>query len=183
MQVALAESPDEKAIHDVLDAEIDALFNAHFSQAASLLHPQTQHLFRDILSARFDELLRQHSLTQISLVSGLPAHPMDLRLSDAEFFVFACEQMQARHPDFVGDRTILPFDIRESVFYGNDRVAVTLSYSRSVRTERTAFSYCRPFVIVLGREKSNWQMLSCPFAETIARNWSHDLAGLGQSAR
>ena len=76
IQVALAESPDEKAIHDVLDAEIDALSNAHFSRAVSLLHPQAQHLFRDILSAQFELMLRKYSLTQISLVSGLAAHPI-----------------------------------------------------------------------------------------------------------
>ena len=91
--------------------------------------------------------------------------------------------MQTRHPDFVGDPTILPLDIRESVFHGNDRVDVTLSYLRYVRTERTAFSYCWPFVIVLGREQSNPQVLSCLLAEVIAWNWRHDLAGLTQSAR
>ena len=130
IQVALAESPDEKAIHDVLDAEIDALFNAHFSQAASLLHPQTQHLFRDILSARFDELLRQYSLTQISLVSR------------------ACQLIQWT--------CVCPMRNFSSLLANK----------------------CRRGTQILSAI-----VLSCPFAETIACNWSHDLAGLGQSTR
>ena len=179
IQSALAESADEKAIHEVIDTEIDAVFNADFPRVVSLLHPRTQHLFRDLLSAQFDELLRKYSLAQISLVSGLPAHPMDLAFSDPEFFVFACEQIRARHPESIPDSSLL----RESTFHGNDLVDVTLSYSRHVRTERTDFWYSRGFVIVLGRQQSSWQVLSCPLAETIAFYWSHDLAGLSASAR
>src|SRR4029077_11184163 len=100
----------------------------------------------------------------------------DLQLSDPEFFIFACQQASARHPDFVGDPKILPLDIRETVFHGDRRVDVALSYSCRVQTERTDFSFFRPFVIVLQREQSRWQILSCPLADAIAYNWSRDLA-------
>ena len=173
---AATESADGRAIHSVLDAEITAQLDSDFPRLVSLLHPRTQHLFRDLLSARFDELLRVYSLEQISAVSGLPVHPKDLKLSDPEFFVFACVQEQARHPDFVGDPKYLPFDIRGAVFHGGNQVDVSLSYSVHVQTERTNFSFALPFVIVFQREQSQWQVFSCPLAQTIAWNWSHDLA-------
>lgn len=175
-QIASAESPDEKSIYDVLEARVAAQFDSDFPRLASLLHPSSQRLFRDQLSARFDELQRIYSFDQMNAVSGLPRHPKDLKLSDPEFFIFACEQARVRHPDFVGDRKYLPFDIRESTFHGDSRVDVTLSYSGHVHTERTDYSYTQPFVIVLQREKSQWQVLSCPLAHIIAYNWSRDLA-------
>ena len=176
VQIAAADSPDEKAILDVLDAGVGAQLDSDFPRLASLLRPSSQHLFRDQLSARFDELLRVYSFEQISAVSGLPAHPKDLNLSDPEFFVFACEQARARHPDFVGDPKNLPFDIRGSIFHGENLVDVALSYTRHVHTERADYSFTLPFVIVLQRQEARWQILSCPLAHVIAYNWSHDLA-------
>jgi hypothetical protein len=181
--IASAESPDEKAIYDVLEARVAAQLDSDFPRLVSLLHPSTQRLFRDQLSARFDELQRIYSFDQISAISGLPGHPKDLKLSDPEFFILACERARARHPDFVGDRKYLPFDIRESTFHGDSLVDVTLSYSRHVHTERTDYSYTMPFVIVLQREKSQWQVLSCPLAHVIAYNWSRDLARPAAPAR
>lgn len=175
-QRADAEVPEGKAIHDVLDGGVAALFDSDFPRLVSLLHPSTQRLFRDQLSANFDQLLRVYSFEQISAVSGLPQHPKDLKLSDPEFFVLACEQERARHPDFVGDPKYLPFDIREVVYHGDNLVNVTLSYTGHVQTERTDYWYLRPFVIVLQRESSRWQILSCPLAHAITCNWSRDLA-------
>jgi hypothetical protein len=175
-QTATAEPTDEKPIYDLLDAFVGAQLDSDFPRLVSLLLPSTQRLFRDQLSARFDELLRVYSVEQISAVSGLPAHPKDLKLSDPEFFVVACEQAKARHPDFVGDPKWLPCDIRDTVFHENGRVDVTLSYSGRVQTERTDYSFILPFVIALQREQSRWQVLSCPLAHVIAWNWSHDLA-------
>jgi hypothetical protein len=175
-QTATAEPSDEKPIYDLLDTFVGAQLDSDFPRLVSLLHPRTQRLFRDQLSARFDELLRVYSFEQISAVSGLPAHPKDLKLSDPEFFVVACEQARARHPEFVGNAKYLPFDIRDTVFHEDNHVDVTLSYSVHVQTERTDYSYILPFVIVLQREQSRWQVLSCPLAHVIAWNWSHDLA-------
>lgn len=180
-QIASAESPDEKGIHDVLEARLAAQLDSDFPRLVSLLNPSTQRLFRDQLSARFDELQRIYSFDQISAISGLPGHPKDLKLSDPEFFIFACEQARARHPDL--DRKYLPFDIRESTFHGDSRVDVTLSYSEHVHTERTDYSSTFSFVIVLQREKSQWQVLSCPLAHVIAYNWSRDLACPAAPAR
>jgi hypothetical protein len=104
-------------------------------------------------------------------------------LSDPEFFIVACEQAKTRHPDFIGDPKHLPFDIRGSVFHGDTNVDVTLSYTEHVQTERTDYVLARPFVIVFQRERSKWQVLSCPFADAIAYNWSNDLARLGRSAQ
>lgn len=158
------ESTEGKAVHDVLDSGVTALFDSNFTGLVSLLHPRSQRLFRDQLSARFDQLLHAYSLEQISAASGLSQHPKDLKLSDPEFFVFACEQQKARHPDFVGDSNILPFDIRAVVYHGDNVVDVTLSSTHHVQTERTDFWYLRPFVVVLQRESSQWQILSCPWA-------------------
>ena len=169
-------SPDEKAIFSTLDGVVGAQLDSDFPRLVSLLHPSAQRLFRNDLSACFDSLLHNYSIDQIRTVSGLPAHPSDLRLSDPQFFVFACEQEKVRHPDFVGDKNWLPFDIRDSVFHGDDRIDVTLSYARHVQTERTDYGFTLPFVIVLQREKSDWRMLSCPLSRVIASNWSRDLA-------
>jgi hypothetical protein len=175
-QIPAAESPEGKAIHDVLEARVVAQLDSDFPKLASLLHPTAQRLFRDQLSARFDELLRTYSLSQVNSVSGLPQHPKDLKLSDPEFFVVACAQAKARHPDFVGDSKYLSFDIRGAVFHGDSRVDVELGYNGHVVTERTAYDYVLPFVIVLQREQAQWQVLSCPLAHIIAYNWSRDLA-------
>jgi hypothetical protein len=176
VQGAPTESADARAIFNVLDAGVAAQFDSDFPRLVSLLHPIAQRLFRDLLSARFDELLRVYSFEQISAVSGLSAHPKDLKLSDPEFFIFACQQARARHPDFVGDPKYLPFDIRDTVFHGDNLVDVKLSYSVHVQTERTDFRFFVPFVIVLQRDQSRWQVLSCPLAQAITWNWSHDLA-------
>lgn len=174
-QIASAELPDDKAILEVLDARVAAQFDSDFPRLVSLLHPSAQRLFRDQLSSRFDELLRVYSFEQISAVSGLTAHPKDLQLSDPQFFILACAEARARHPDFVGNSKYLPFDIRGSVFHGENLVDVTLSYSDHVRTERTDYRFTLPFVIVLKREESRWRVLSCPLAHVIAYNWSRDL--------
>lgn len=173
---AATETSDEKAIFDVLDARVAAQLDSDFPRLVSLLNPSTQQLFRNELSACFDQLLRKYSFKAICAVSGLPAHPQDLQLSDANFFIFACEQAKLRHPDFVGDPMYLPFDIRGTEFHGQDRVDVTLSYSRHVQTERTDYTFSLPFVIVLQRDRSRWQVLSCPLSRTIGDNWSRDLA-------
>jgi hypothetical protein len=134
VQIASAESPpNDKAIHDVLEAGVTAQFDSDFPRLVSLVHGSTQYLFRDQLSARFDELLRVYSFEQISAVSGLPAHPKDLKLSDPEFFILVCEQARVRHPDFDGDPKYLPFDIRSTVFQGQKRIDVTLSYAAMFR--------------------------------------------------
>jgi hypothetical protein len=153
---------------------VGAYFDSDFPRLVSLLHPSSQRLFRDELSAAFDELRRVYSFERISIVSGLPAHPKDLRLSDPDFFVLACHQASARHPDVVPDRKYLPFDIREAVFNSN-RVDVTLSYSEHVQTERTNYGVTFPVVIVLQHEATGWQVLSCPLSRAIAHNWARDL--------
>ena len=176
--LAAAESSDSEAIHNVLDSFIGAYFDSDFPRLVSLLHPRSQRLFREELSAAFDRLLRVYSLGQLSAVSGLPAHPKDLPLSDSEFFVFACRQATERHPEVIPDRSFLPFDIRESVFHG-DTLDVSLSYFQHVQTERTNYGVIFPVVVVLQHEPIGWQVLSCPLSRAIATNWKGDLVRAG----
>jgi hypothetical protein len=175
-QIVGAETREEQSINDVLEAAVNAQFASDFPRLVSLMHPASQHLFRDILSARFDELLRLYAFDQIVFVSGLPNHPRDLSFSDSDFFVFACNNAKMRHPDFVGDPKYLPFDIHGAVFDNDNLVRVVLSHSGSVHTERTDFNYLRPFTIAFKREQSKWLVWSCPLALQIAHNWSRDLA-------
>ena len=175
---AATETTDEEAILNILDAWIGTQLDSDFPRLVSLLHPTTQHLFRDELSASFDQLLLKHSIDQVRAVSGLPAHPKDLQMSDAQCFVLACEQEKLRHPEFVGDPKWLPFDIRETVFHGNDRVDVALSYATHVQTQRTDYSIALPFVVVFQREPSAWLMLSCPLSRAITWNWARDLGSV-----
>ena len=174
----LAESAEEKPLLDVLEAAIDAQLASDFSRLVSLVHPTTQHLFRDQLSARFDDLLRLYAFEQIVSVSGLPRHPKDLSLSDSEFFIFACNSASLRHPDFVGDPKYLPFNIDGSIFDNDELVRVVLSYAGAVHTARTDYNYVQPFVIAFRQEQSSWLVWSCPLARRIGDDWSRDLARL-----
>ena len=175
LQTNAAESADEKAIHETLDRFIGSYFDGDFSRLGSLLHATTRRLFRDELSAQWDQLQRVYTFEQISAVSGLAAHPKDLALSDAEFFLVACQQTKARHPEIIPDQSLLPFDIRSSAFHGNN-VDVTLSYGTHVITERTNYAFVLPLVVVFQRESTGWQVLSCPLSRAIADRWQRDLA-------
>jgi hypothetical protein len=174
--VTSAESQEEQPINDVLEAAVDARFASDFPRLVSLIHPATLRLFRNQLSASFDQLLRSYSLGQIASVSGLPDHPKNPTLSDSEFFVFACNNAKTRHPDFVGDPKYLPCNIHGSIF-DNDKIAhVVLAYSGAVHTEHTDFDFVQPFVVTFRREQSKWLVYSCPLARGIGDNWWRDLA-------
>jgi hypothetical protein len=175
LQPSAAESADEKAIHETLDRFIGSYFDGDFARLGSLLHATTRRLFRDELSAKWDQLQLVYTFEQISAVSGLAAYPKDLALSDAEFFIVACQQTKARHPEIVPDQSLLPFDIRSSAFHGNN-VDVTLSYGTRVITERTNYAFALPVVVIFQRESAGWQVLSCPFSRAIADRWQRDLA-------
>ena len=173
-----APASDENRIIDVLNATFDAE-RADFNRLVLLVHPQTQHLFRDILSARTDELLRSYPQAQISVVSGLATHPKDLALSDAEFFVITCNNVKTRHPDwFSEDSTPFPLTLEGTTFDSDQRAHVVLSWPGSVHTERTDFNFVGSFHLFLKHEHSQWLIWSCPFARRIGAVWSDDLAKL-----
>jgi hypothetical protein len=175
LQASTTESADEKALHDSLDQFIASYFDGDFSRLVSLLHPTTQRLFRDELSAQWDKLQRVYDFEQISAVSGLQAHPKDLGYSDAQFFTVACQQAKGRHPEILPDPKVLPFDIRGAVFHGDNNVEVTLSYAEHFATDRTAYGRVTPLVAVFQRESAGWRVLSCPLAGAIAAVWERDL--------
>ena len=171
-----AETPAEKAIYDLLDAAVDAEFTYDCPRLAMMLHPASIGMFRNHLSARFDQLLRSYSLDQIASISGLPEHPKDLKMSDAEIFVAACNSARERHPEFVGNPKFLPLKIHGTVF-DNDRFAhVVFSYSGAIQTERTDFDYVAPRVFTVRCERDTWQVYSCILARRIIDDWWRNLA-------
>lgn len=170
------QTPDEKAVTDVLEATLNADTAADFTRMVALIHPQTQHLFRDILSARFDVLLRSYLLTDIVSISGLPAHPKDLSLTDWQFFVFACNSTKARHPDFADYSKYLPLTIEGTTFDKDQRAHVVLSWPDSVHTERTDFNFVGSIHVFFRHEQSGWLLWSCPLAQSIGDIWCRDLA-------
>ena len=175
-KLSAAETPAEKAIYDLLDAAIDAQFTYDFPRLVTLLHPSPLRLFRNHLSARFDQLLRSYSLDQVIAVSGLANHPKDLKVSDADIFVAACSSAAERHPEFVGNPKLLPLKIHGTIF-DNDRFAhVLFSYSNAVQTERTDFDYVQPTIFTVRREHDAWQVYSCILARRIIDDWWRDLA-------
>ena len=175
-KLTAAERPATQAIYDLLDAAIDAQFTCDFSKLATMLHPAMLEMFRDHLSARFDQLLRSYSLDQIASVSGLPNHPKDLNAADVSIFVAACNSARERHPDFVGDPKFLPLMIHGTVF-DSDRFAHVLhSYSGAIQTERTDFDYVAPRVFTVRRERETWQIYSCILARRVIDDWWRDLA-------
>lgn len=174
--IAFAQARDEKPIIDVLNAAFDAEQRTDFNALVSLVHPRTQHLFRDLLSARTDVLLRSYAQAQISAVSGLAAHPKDLVLSDAEFFVVACNNTKARHPEFADESKYLPFTLEGTTFDSGDRAHIVLSSASAIRTERTDFGFLVSRHVFLKHERTQWLLWSVPFAGSIGDFWTRDLA-------
>ena len=56
--ITSGETASEKVIYDLLDAAIDAQFTYDFPRLVTMLHSASLRLFRNQLSARFDQLLR-----------------------------------------------------------------------------------------------------------------------------
>src|SRR5215212_6543149 len=77
-----AETSKEKPVLDALDRVFDAQIASDFPRLASLLHPDSLSLFRNGLSARFDQLLRYFPAERVTAISGLPGHPKDISLPD-----------------------------------------------------------------------------------------------------
>ena len=173
--LSCASTPDQKPIIEVLNTALDAGVAGDFNRFVSLVHPRTQQLFRNVLSARTDVLLRSYSQEQISAVSGLPAHPKDLSLSDSEFFVFACYNTRTRHPDFADFSRYFPFTLEGTTLEKDQLLHVVLSYPGSTHTERTDYNFIRAFPVTFRQDRSRWLMWSCPFAETIGDLWCRDL--------
>jgi hypothetical protein len=176
-----AETPDEKAIYDALDAIVDAQFTYDFARLSSSLHPFSLRLFRDSLSARFDQLLRYFPAESVVSISGLPDHPKDARLSDAEVFIAACNSAKERHPEFVGDPKLLPLTIHGTIFERQKTGYVLFSYSGSVRTERTDFDYVQPTVFNFRRARDQWLLYSCILVPRVIDDWWRDLSKLKEA--
>jgi len=172
---------DETQILETLNGIFDAERASDFNRFVLLVHPATQHLFRDILSARTDVLLRSYSQDEISAVSGLSAHPKDLSLSDSEFFAFTCYNTRSRHPDFADDAKYLPFTLEGTTFDTGQRAHVVLSWPGSVHTDRTDYNFVGSFHVFLKHDQSHWLLWSVPFAQRIGDLWCRDLASSRQS--
>jgi hypothetical protein len=175
--LAAAETPDEKSIYDALDAVIDAQFSSEFQRLATLLHPSSMGLFRNVLSARFDQLLRYYTNESISAVSGLPNHPKDLKLSDEELFTVACNAVRDRHPEFVGSPKTLPLTVHGTIFERESLGYVLFSFAGNIHTERTDFDFIQPRVFTFDREGGPWLLRTCWLAQRVAENWWMDLSG------
>ncbi|HEY4282754.1 MAG TPA: hypothetical protein VGM62_06770 [Chthoniobacterales bacterium] len=172
-----AQSQDEKPIIDTLNAAYEAESAADFNRFVSLVHPKTQRLFRDILSARTDILLKSYAQADISTVSGLPGHPKDLSLTDSALFVFTCYYTKLRHPEaFKVDAKRLPLTLEATTFDPDQLAHVVLTWPGAVHTERTNFSFIGSSHIFLRHEQSQWLIWTCPFATAIADSWCRDLA-------
>jgi hypothetical protein len=181
--LAVAETPAEAAIYDLLDAAVDAQFTSDFSRLARMLHSASLRMFRDCLSARFDQLLRSFPLDRITSVSGLASHPKDLDATDREIFVAACNRAGERHPEFVGDSKLLPLKVHGTIFDTERLAHVLFSYSSAITTERTDFDYVAPSVFSVRRDREIWQVYSCILARRIIDDWWRDLAKPKQGAQ
>jgi hypothetical protein len=139
-----AETSEEKPVLDALKSVCDAQLASDFPRLATLLHPASLRLFRDELSARFDQLLRYFPPEKVATISGLPSHPMNISWQDRDVFVAACNAEMERHPDFAGNARALPLKVRGTIFEGEKTAFVLFSYASSVHTEHTDFDYVQP---------------------------------------
>jgi hypothetical protein len=174
--LARDETRDERAIYDVLDAAVDAQFTSEFSRLAARLHPASTRMFRNIQSARFDQLTKIFPEDSVLTVSGLPSHPNDLRQNDAEFFVSVCEHARKIKPDFVGDPKYLPLSVHGIIFEGDSTAFVVFSYSGSVHTTRTDFDYVQPSTLVFRKASGEWLIYSAFLGRRIADLWWRELS-------
>jgi hypothetical protein len=173
---AREETSDEKAIYDLLDAAVDAQFTRDFPRLVTLLHPASTRMFFNIQSARFDHLMKCYPSEDILAVMGLPSHPQELKQSDAEFFVSACERARELQPDFVGNPKYLPLKLHGSIFEGDSMAYVVFSFSGSVHTKRTDFNYVQPSNLTFRKEKEQWLIYSSFLAHQVADVWWRKLS-------
>ena len=175
-QLAAAETAEEKEIYDLLDAAVDAQFTHAFDSLAGMMHPRSLRLFRDRLSAGYDQLLRYFALDEIAFVSGLSKHPKDVGLTDAEVFMVACGRAAERDAEFVGDAKFLPLNVHGTVFKAKDEANVVYSYTGVIQTDRTHFEYLQPLLMTFRRERGKWMIFSCLLARRIVEDWWRDLS-------
>ena len=169
--LAREETPDEKAAYDVLDAAVDAQFTYDFPRLVALLHPASTKMFRNVQSARFDQLMKSFPSDAVLAVTGLPSHPKELKQTDAEFFVTVCEHAKELQPDFVGDPKYLPLALHGSIFEGDSTAYVVYSYSGTVHTTRTDFDYIQPSNLTFRRVQRQWLIYSSFLSRRVADFW------------
>jgi hypothetical protein len=171
-----AETSREKPVLDALESVFDAQLASDFPRLASLLHPDSLRLFRNGLSARFDQLLRYFPPDKVAAISGLPGHPKDISFQDGDVFVAACNAEKERHPDFVGNARLLPLKIHGTIFEGEKTAHVLFSYPNSVHTERTDFDYVQHTVLAFRREGDQWLLYTCILGSRIMEDWWRDIS-------
>lgn len=171
-----AETTNERHVLDALESVFDAQLASDFPRLALLLHPDSLRLFRNGLSARFDQLLRNFPPEKVAAISGLPGHPKDISWQDREVFVAACMAEKERHPDFAENTKLLPLKVRGTIFEDEKTASVLFSYPNSVHTERTAFDYVQPTVFTFRREGDQWLLHSCILVDRIIEDWRRDIS-------
>lgn len=176
-----AEISKEKPVLDAFEQVFDAQLASDFPRLASLLHPASLRLFRNELSARFDQLLRYFPLEQVTAISGLPGHPKDISFQDREVFVAACNAEKERHPDFVGNRKSAPLKVYGTIFEDEETAFVLFSYSSSMRTERTQFDYVQPLVFRFHREGDQWLLSNSILGTRVMEDWWRDISQVKSS--
>jgi hypothetical protein len=173
---AAAETPDEKAVYDVLDAAVDAQFTYDFRRITTLLHPAATKMFRNHLSACFDNLLKSFPRNAVLAATGLSSHPKDFSLTDPEFFVFVCSHARDLDPTFIGDPKYLPLTVHGSIFENDSLAYVVYSYSGNVRTTRTDFDYIQPGNLTFRKTKGQWLIYSSFLSRRVSDFWWIQLA-------
>lgn len=181
--LAAAETSDDNAIYDTLDAILKARFGSDFPTVLSFVHSRALGLFRDVLSARFDQFLHYYPMENLLRVSGFSAHPKSAKFTDADVFLTACNAAKERHPDFVGDPKRVNLSILGTVFESPRIAHVLFTCSRRVQTEHTDFEDVRPDVFSFRREGEDWLLYSNILSEEISSNWWRDLAEARDTVR
>jgi hypothetical protein len=169
--LAREETPDEKAIYDTLDAAVDAQFTYDFARLVTLLHPSSTKMFRNNLSARYDQLAQSFSSEAVAAVTGFPSPPGQLKQSDSDFFVSACAHAKTLDPNFVGDPKNLPLTIHGTIFEGDSMAYVVYSYSGNVHTTHTDFDYIQPSNMTFRKMQGQWFIYTSFLARRVTDFW------------
>lgn len=133
-------------------------------------------MFRNHLSACFDNLLKSFPRNAVLAATGLPSHPRDFSLADPEFFVFVCSHAKDLDPIFIGDPKYLPLKIHGSIFENDSAAYVIYSYSGNVRTARTDFDYIQPGNLTFRKAKGQWLVYSSFLSRRVSDFWWIQLA-------
>lgn len=169
------ESPDQKAIQDAFNSVVNAQQSQDYPALAHIMHPRGLRIFRRYLHVAFEKLESRYSPGDLLAVTGLGKSPAQLELSDADFFIVACENAARIDAGFGRLDKHLPITYHGSVPDENDRAYIVYSYADSLASEETSLDFERARTMQMANLDGKWLVVGGALAPTVFQTWSVEL--------